>query len=120
MRTLFFTLAALLLALPTTGLALEYDSATTAALATNDTGFAGTSATSLIATIVTAVFGILGVIFFGLMVYAGLLWMTAGGNVDAVKKAKSILLNAVVGLIIVLSSATISFTVLRYLGSNAY
>lgn len=114
---ILFALALVLLATPLGVLALDYDSATFAALATNDTDFVGMSATGLIGQIISAVLGILGVIFLVLTIYAGLLWMTAGGNTDSVKKAKAILLNSVIGLIIVLSSYAITATVIRYLSS---
>lgn len=113
-------LALVFLIAPLSVSALDYDSATFAALATNDVDYASTSATSLIGTIISAVLGLLGVLFLILTIYAGLLWMTAGGNTDNVKKAKSILLNSVIGLVIVLSSYAITATVIRYVGSNAY
>lgn len=113
------TLSAFFLALPLNALALSYDSADTAALATNDVAFASASATGFIGTMIAALLGLLGVIFLILTIYAGMLWMTAGGNADNVKKAKAILLNSVVGLVIVLSSYAIASTVIRYVGSNA-
>lgn len=111
-------LAVLFAALPLQTFALNYDSADTAALATNDVGFAGAQATTFIGTAIAAVLGILGVIFLVLTIYAGLLWMTAGGNTDNVKKAKAILTNSVIGLIIVLSSYAITTTVIKYVSSN--
>lgn len=49
----------------------------------------------------------LGIIFFLLVVYAGLLWMSASGNDSKVEKAKDVLISAVVGLIIVVSAYAI-------------
>jgi len=43
-----------------------------------------------------------------LMVYAGFLWMTAGGVEENVTKAKSLLMQAVIGLAIVLSAYSIT------------
>jgi len=43
-----------------------------------------------------------GVIMLVIVVYAGILWMTAGGNTENVEKAKKLLRNAIIGLIIVL------------------
>ena len=119
-RSLFPVLiATLFVALPTTTFALNYDSAEQAASATSEVGFTTASLTGFIGTMISALLGILGVIFLVLTIYAGLLWMTAGGNADNVKKAKAILLNSVVGLVIVLSSYAIAATVIRYVGSNA-
>jgi len=49
-------------------------------------------------------FGILGVIFFVLTLYSGILWMISGGNAENLKKAKSILIHAVIGLIVIMLS----------------
>lgn len=49
--------------------------------------------------------GIIAVIF---VLYGGFLWMTAAGSVERVAKAKKVLINAVIGLVIVLSSFTIT------------
>jgi hypothetical protein len=50
----------------------------------------------------------LGIIFFLLVVYAGFLWMSASGNDSKVEKAKSILISAVTGLVIVVSAYAIT------------
>ena len=49
-----------------------------------------------------------GVIFLILMIYAGILWMTAQGNDQQVVKAKSMLINSTIGLIIVFSAYAIT------------
>lgn len=54
--------------------------------------------------IVAAVLGLLGVIFIILIVYAGVLWMTAAGDEQKIEKAQKILRNAVIGLIITVSA----------------
>lgn len=43
-----------------------------------------------------------GVLMLVMVVYAGLLWMTAGGNTDKVESAKKLMKNAIIGLVIVL------------------
>jgi len=57
----------------------------------------------------------LGVIAVGLIIYAGFLWMTSGGNDDKIEQAKAILKNAVIGLVIVLSSWGIASFILSRL-----
>lgn len=52
--------------------------------------------------IVQTILSFVGVIFALLIIYAGIQWMTAGGDSGSVEKAKSILKNSVIGLIIVL------------------
>lgn len=54
------------------------------------------------------VLGFTGTIFFILVVWAGLTWMTAAGNEENIKKAQNILKTAIIGLIIVLSAYAIT------------
>jgi len=48
--------------------------------------------------------GLLGVIFVILMVYGGYTWMTSFGAQEKVKKAKDLIIDAVIGLIIILAA----------------
>lgn len=48
------------------------------------------------------VLGILGLVLLVLFVVGGLMWMTSGGSADKIKKARGLLINAVIGLIIVI------------------
>jgi hypothetical protein len=77
---------------------------------------AGLSGTADIATIagglIRGLLGLVGVIFLLLMVYAGFLWTTAGGNQDRVDKAKKIIVAAVIGAVLVFSAYTITDFVL--------
>lgn len=63
---------------------------------------------TLASTIVTTLLMFVGTIFFLLVLYAGLTWMTAGGTVEKVNKAKSMLETAIIGLLIVAASYAIS------------
>ena len=58
----------------------------------------------------------IGVLFFALMVFGGFMWMTARGNEEQTKKALSTITAAVIGLIIVLSSYTITNFVFKSVG----
>ena len=53
-------------------------------------------------------FGILGTITLVLIVYAGFIWMTSSGKQDVIAKAKKIIINAVIGLIIIILAAAIT------------
>jgi hypothetical protein len=53
--------------------------------------------------ILYAIIQFLGIIFLILTIYAGYLWMTAGGNDEQVGKAKKLLTKAIIGLAIILS-----------------
>lgn len=46
--------------------------------------------------------GFLGIIFLGLILYAGFLWMTDAGGGKNIEKAKGIISASVIGLIIIL------------------
>ncbi len=48
--------------------------------------------------------GLLGIILVVLIIYAGFLWMTAAGNDEKVKKAKGILANAVIGMVLIFAA----------------
>lgn len=68
--------------------------------------------------IIRFVLSIVGFLFFGLLVYSGYLWTTAGGNDEAVKKAKAIAVKAVTGFIIVLAAYSITSFVTGFLQSS--
>jgi len=58
--------------------------------------------------IVGAVLAFVGIIFFVLIIYGGFMWMTAGGDEQKVTKAKDLITQAVIGLIIVLAAYAIT------------
>ena len=58
--------------------------------------------------IIGLVLSFVGVLFLMLVIYAGILWMTAQGNEQKVTKAKDLLINAVVGLVIVFAAYAIT------------
>lgn len=55
-----------------------------------------------------------GVIFLVLMIYAGIMWMTAQGNDQQVGKAKNLLINAIIGLVIVFAA----YAITTFIGSE--
>ena len=63
-------------------------------------------------TVVQAVLSLVGIIFLSLMVYAGYLWMTAMGEEEQVKKAKTIIRQSLIGLIITVGAYSITAFVL--------
>ena len=72
----------------------------------------------VIGDVVGVVLSLLGVLFFLLILYAGIMWMTAFGVADKAEKAKDILIHASVGLVIVLSAYAISSFVFSRLGAG--
>src|SRR3989344_9578954 len=77
-----------------------------------DTGLQFGTATGLgtqdlrvtIMNIIRYALGFLGVIAIGFILYGGFVWMTAGGNAEKIEQAKKILINATIGLAIILSA----------------
>ena len=69
----------------------------------------------MIARIINVALGLLGIIALLLILYGGFLWMTAVGEPERVEKAKKVLINAAIGLAIILTSFAISQFVLNAL-----
>ncbi len=69
----------------------------------------------IIARIIRVALGLLGIVAVVLILYAGFTWMTAGGDEERVSQAKKIMINAVIGLAIVLSSYAIASFVISKL-----
>lgn len=63
---------------------------------------------SLVGGIIQIFLGAIGIVFFILMLYAGIKWMTARGNQEEAEKAKEIIQAAIIGLVII--SAAYSIT----------
>jgi hypothetical protein len=61
-----------------------------------------------VAAVARIALGLLGIIFVALIIYGGYLWMTAAGNEEQVKQARSVLLRAAVGLLITLAAFVIT------------
>ncbi len=69
----------------------------------------------IIGRIINIVLGFVGIVLLVLLIYAGYLWMTSGGEADKVEQAKRIIRNAIIGLIIVVSSFAITTFILQQL-----
>lgn len=83
-------------------------------------GVPTTNVFDIIGSLIGVALSFLGVILLVLMIYAGFLWMTAQGDPKQVTKAKDILKNATIGLIITVSAYAISSEVIQQiLGSVA-
>lgn len=74
----------------------------------------GWNVPTIIGKIVGAGLAFVGVLFFILMIYGGILWMTAQGNDQQVEKAKGLITAAIIGLIIVLSA----YAITAYIGTQ--
>jgi len=70
----------------------------------------------IIVNIIKTALGLLGIILLVISLYGGYLWMTAGGNEEQIAQAKKVLVNAVIGLAIILSAYAIVAFVAQMLG----
>jgi len=61
-----------------------------------------------IASIINVALGLLGIVAIVIVIYAGFLWMTAGGSDDKIKEAKGWLTGGIIGLVIILSAYAIA------------
>lgn len=72
------------------------------------------SAEAVAGKIINVFFGVLGIIFLVLMLYGGYMWMTARGESEKVDKAKDLITQAVIGIVIILAAYAITeFVILR-------
>ena len=89
------------------------------------TGYLGSSnlprgdAREVIVELINILLGILGTIFLILVLYGGFLWMTAGGNDDQAGKGRTVIRNAVIGLIVVFISFSLTTFVINILDAAA-
>jgi hypothetical protein len=63
---------------------------------------------TIIGNIIKIFLGILGIIALVIVLYAGFLYMTSGGKPDQIEKAKKLMINAGIGLVIILSAYSIT------------
>jgi len=74
-----------------------------------------------IAKIIRALLGLLGILSLSIMVYAGYIIMTSGGEADKVTRGKKWMINAAIGLGIILSSfAIVQFVISRLADATGF
>lgn len=69
----------------------------------------------IVARAIKLILGLLGIILVCLIIYAGFIWMTAGGDAEQTKKAASWLQNSVIGLFIILAAYVIASFVISFI-----
>lgn len=69
----------------------------------------------IVGNIINVLLGFLGIVLLGYLLYAGFLWMTAGGEKENVEKSKAMIKNAIIGLVIIVAAFAISSFVLKAL-----
>jgi len=81
---------------------------TTAQKSFGDDVVDGPNISQIIGKVIGVVLSFVGVIFLILTIYAGFTWMLARGNEAEAKKAKDLMFDAVIGLIIILAAYAIT------------
>lgn len=81
---------------------------TTATESFGDKVTSGPSISQTIGQVIGYILSFVGVIFLVLIIYAGFTWMLARGNEAEVKKAKDLMYDAIIGLIIIMSAYAIT------------
>ncbi len=76
-----------------------------------------TDISKIIGNLINIVLGLVGLLFLITIIYAGVLYMTARGDDAQVKKAKSMLTNSVIGIVIVMGAYVIVAFVVGEVGS---
>jgi hypothetical protein len=66
-------------------------------------------------TIINGALSLIGIAFFGLMLWGGFIWMKARGNEQEVERAKNMVTNAILGIIVIAAAYTITSFVLTNL-----
>lgn len=80
---------------------------------------AGADIPTILGGIVGTALSLITVVFFILVVYAGIVWMTARGDESKGQKARSIIFAAIFGMIMVLSAYIITNFIFNAVGKNA-
>ncbi len=70
--------------------------------------------TGKVGDIIGMVLSFIGVLFLIIIIYSGIMWMTAMGNDQRVDKAKTMVINATIGLIIVFAA----YAITNFIGSQ--
>lgn len=70
--------------------------------------------------IVMMILSLLGVVFMILIIFGGILWMTAGGNEQRVDKAKDTMIRAVIGLAVVLLAYAMSIFIVSIFAGKTF
>jgi cytochrome bd-type quinol oxidase subunit 2 len=117
----------MLVALPVLGLALAQPASAALDMTTNldktatNAGYAagGSDLPTTVGRIISVLLGLLGVVFVVLVIYAGFTWMTANGDETKIKKAKSIIIQSTIAIVIIFMAYAITSFVITNLGNVA-
>lgn len=75
---------------------------------TEKSGITESNLGNVVGTAISTVLSLVGIIFFVLMVYAGMRWMTARGDDTKTEESRKIITASIIGLFIVVSAYAIT------------
>ncbi len=110
-----FLLGLSVLVLPVMALADDYglgDTAAAAAIPTDRT------VTQILGDVIGSALSLVSILFFGLMLYAGIKWMLARGDSGQSEEAMSTITYAIIGLVVILASYAITNFVFEKVGGT--
>ena len=73
----------------------------------------------IVARIIRVILGFVGVVALSVVIYGGFLYMTSGGAEDSVRKAKKVIFNGLIGLVIIILSFAITSYVITTISDVA-
>jgi hypothetical protein len=82
-----------------------------------DTSQNGGNLTRIIGSLINTALSLLGVLLLLYLLYGGFIWMTAGGDEAKVKKARALITNTVIGLVIIVIAFALSNFILTQLAT---
>jgi len=118
LKTCYYSASATMLALPAMASAqgTVFDQAKSNVNTVGDKAGVGGAAQAdlpdVVGRLINVALGFIGILLLVYIIYAGFLWMTAGGDEGKVKKATDMIRNAIIGLLIIVAAFAISNFVL--------
>jgi len=79
-----------------------------------DEEWSKTGLATIVGYVVRSFVSLLGIIFICYVIYGGYLWMTAAGNDEKITKARKIIVDGIIGLVIVLSAVGIYYLISNF------
>ena len=74
----------------------------------------------IITNIIQIFLGFIGIILVSLIIFGGFKYMTAGGDDDKVRKAKSLIKQALIGVIIIICAYAITLMIFWFVGEGMF
>lgn len=71
-----------------------------------------------IGSLIGKILEIIGIIFLLFMIYGGWIWMKAKGNAEQATRAKNILIDSIIGILIIMAAYIFTFFILKSLGTS--